>query len=167
MDKAVFIFQQNNKFAFGFWVADAGNPIKGGYLQTAFNFLSNEPFQKKGMLETLKHLTTLIEIRDTTIDPQNPFAGQLSPDGEQLPLRDLFWFKKLSENKLLKNGIFSTTQYTFNFLKTKFKFRIDYNNHFMEWDIPYKELDYQETLNDIVEWAYLLDKELADCDCIN
>lgn len=167
MERAVFNFRYNGEFSFGYYVVQAGNPTRGGYLHEVFNELTSNQFYSIGMIERMKRLTALIQVRETLTDPKNPFSGQLSKKGEPIPPLDLFWFNRMSEIKLLtKYGIYPQTTYDIRFLKNSFHIKVNYNNEEMTWRVNYKKLDYQELLNDIVKWSADIDAKLADCDCL-
>jgi len=165
--KATFEFYYHGKFRLGYWVSEHGEPNKTLFLGEVFQHLRSEGFNTLEMLLMLKRVSLLNELRKPALDPKNPFYGQLSSEREPLPPQDLFWFKKLSEKKTIHEGIYTSTKYQFKFNENNFIFNLEYNGQKNSWIRSYKKLNYKELLEDVVEWTYQLDRELADCDCLN
>jgi signal peptidase I len=167
MNTAIFEFYESGKFRMGNFVLDWGNPIRGGYLDDVFSLLSQRAYGTTPMLLAIKQQSLFLQISKNPFD-KNPFPNQFKKNGEAIYPMDVFWFRKLNENKLLRNNIFSNIKYQFHFNKKNFKFIIDYNNHTMEFtQSNSKQVDYQFIFSQAIDWAFKLDKELADCDCLN
>jgi len=165
MNTAIFEFYEHGEFRLGVFTKDWGQPANGGYLHEVFDNLYYGKFNTTEMLLAMKKMSLYIQISQLP-SHKNPFPNQFEKTGEPIYPFDVYWFSKLSEKRLIRNNVYSPTNYEFHIGKKQFKFVVRYNETTKEFKQSYSTLNYQTLLKEITDWAFQLDRELADCDCI-
>ena len=165
MDSAIFEFNEQREFRVGIYVKEWGGPSLAGYLDEVFDNLSHENFLSTLLVLAVKRFSFFLQV--SKAPTKNPFSNQLNLKGEPEYPQDLYWFSRLSENKLIGHNIYSPTKYKFFFNKKSLKLIVQYNNNEKIFSCQYTKINYRELLGEVVEWAAAIDKELADCDCLN
>jgi hypothetical protein len=166
MNQAIFEFYEGNKFRLGTYVQEWGNPVRAGYLDEVFDALSYDAFLSTQMILAIKRFSLFLQVSKMP-SHKNPFPNQLNRKGEpEYPL-DLYWFRKMGEKRLIKHGLYATTKYQFFMGKKKLKLVVKYNGMTNVFEQEYSKINYRDMFAVVVNWAFELDKELADCDCLN
>ena len=167
--KATFEFYTKGKFKLGIWVKDGGTPLTGQYFQSLMNLFYDDNFSPTEVILTTKRVSGLQQIQSFPLDPLAVFPNQLNSGGEpEFPL-DLFWFKKMSEKKMIQRGIFTSTKYQFKFNKNHFKLIVEYGGKKHEWRLGTKNntFSFKKLSAEVTDVMWAIDRELADCDCLN
>lgn len=167
--KATFEFYTNGKFKLGIWIKDGGTPQTGQYFESVMDLFYEDKFSPSDVILTFKKVSALIQIQSFPSDLLAVFPNQLNSVGDpEFPL-DLFWFKKMSEKKMIQRGIFTLTKYQFRFNKNDFKLIVEYGGQKREWTLDRNSrlTTFRQVFNSVSEWIWSIDRELADCDCLN